>query len=56
MLVDDSRIDRNEDWARLPTDPLLSVWMITYNHEAFIREALDSILMQEVDFDYEVVT
>jgi len=35
--------------------PLVSVWMITYNHENYIREAIDSILMQEVDFDYEIV-
>jgi len=33
----------------------LSVAMITYNHEKFIVQALDSVLMQEVDFDYEIV-
>jgi glycosyltransferase involved in cell wall biosynthesis len=33
----------------------LSVLMITYNHERFIAQALDSILMQEVDFEYEIV-
>jgi len=33
----------------------LSVLMITYNHENFIAQALDSILMQIVDFDYEIV-
>lgn len=35
--------------------PLVSIWMITYNHETYIREAIDSILMQETDFDYEIV-
>jgi len=35
--------------------PLLSVFMTTYNHEEYIAEALDSVLMQEVDFDYEIV-
>jgi glycosyltransferase involved in cell wall biosynthesis len=29
--------------------------MITYNHERFIRQALDSVLMQNVDFDFEIV-
>ena len=29
--------------------------MIAYNMERYIGEALDSVLMQEVDFDYEIV-
>lgn len=33
----------------------LSVFLVTYNQERYIRKALDSILMQEVDFDYEVI-
>ena len=33
----------------------LSVMMITYNHEQFLRQALDSVLMQKVTFDYEIV-
>ena len=35
--------------------PLVSVWMITYNQEELIKEAIDSVLMQEVDFEYEIV-
>lgn len=33
----------------------VSVLMITYNHENYIAQALDSILMQQVNFDYEIV-
>ncbi|WP_194778167.1 glycosyltransferase family 2 protein [Pararhodonellum marinum] len=33
----------------------LSVWITTYNHEAFIAQALDSVLMQQTDFDFEIV-
>ena len=33
----------------------VSVLMITYNQEKFIAQAIDSILMQKVDFDYEIV-
>ena len=29
---------------------LLKVFMITYNHEAFVREAVESVLMQRTDF------
>jgi len=34
---------------------LVSVFVITYNHEKYIKQALDGILMQEVDFNYEVI-
>jgi glycosyltransferase involved in cell wall biosynthesis len=33
----------------------VSVWMITYNHERYIAQAIDSVLMQRVNFDYELV-
>lgn len=35
--------------------PLVSVWMITYNHEKFIAQAIDSVIMQKTNFDYEIV-
>jgi glycosyltransferase involved in cell wall biosynthesis len=37
------------------TKLLLSVALITYNHEKYIRQALDSILMQITDFDFEII-
>ncbi|HIP11636.1 MAG TPA: glycosyltransferase [Arcobacter sp.] len=33
----------------------LSVWMITYNQEDYIAQALDSVLSQKVNFDFEIV-
>jgi len=35
--------------------PLVSVCMITYNHRDFLAQALDSVLMQEVDFPVEII-
>ena len=35
--------------------PLLSVIMITYKHEGFIAEAIDGVLMQECDFEVELI-
>ena len=35
--------------------PKLSIIVQTYNHEAFIAQALDSILSQKVNFEYEVI-
>jgi len=36
-------------------NPKTSVLLITYNQENFIRQALDSVLMQQTDFAIEVV-
>jgi len=33
----------------------VSVAFITYNHEPFVRQSLDSVLMQETDFPFEIV-
>src|SRR5688500_16210646 len=35
--------------------PLVSVCMITYNHEAYIAEAIEGVLMQQTDFPFELV-
>lgn len=37
------------------TVPLVSVAMITYNHEDYIRDAIESVLKQETDFPFELV-
>lgn len=33
----------------------LSVFVVTYNQEQYIRQCLDSIVMQKTNFDYEVI-
>jgi len=35
--------------------PLVSMCCITYNHEEFIAQALDSMLIQETDFPFEII-
>lgn len=42
------------DLANTPK-PLLSVFLMTYNHEKYIAQALDWIIMQKTDFDFEIV-
>ena len=36
-------------------NPTVSVPMITYNHEKFIAQAIESVLMQETDFPVELI-
>ena len=44
-----------EKWQGNKSKPLVSVCTITYNHEKYIREAIDSFLMQETNFPFEIV-
>lgn len=36
-------------------DVKASVSIVTYNHEKYIAQAIDSVLMQQTDFDYEII-
>lgn len=33
---------------------LVSVWMVTYNHEAYIEQAIESVMMQTTNFDFHL--
>ena len=43
------------DAEKLCKTPLVSVLIITYNQERFIRQAIDSTLNQKTDFEYEIL-
>ena len=36
-------------------DILVSILILTYQHSEYIRQALDSVLMQKVNFNYEII-
>jgi glycosyltransferase involved in cell wall biosynthesis len=39
----------------VPPNPLVSILVQTYNHEAYITECLDGILNQQTDFNFEIL-
>ena len=41
--------------ANSANTPVVSVVSISYNHEAFIRDALEGFVTQEVDFPSEII-
>lgn len=43
------------DADRLCKQPLVSVRIITYNHEPYIGRCIESVLDQKTDFEYEIV-
>jgi len=43
------------DPSRLVEQPLVSVLMLAYNHGAWISEAIESVMAQDCDFDYELI-
>lgn len=42
-------------WQESYTVPLVSIVCITYNHEPYIRDALNGFLMQQTDYPFEVL-
>ena len=43
------------DPEKLCKHPVVSVHMITYNHEPYIRQAIEGVMMQQTDFEFELV-
>ena len=35
-------------------NPFVAVWMVTYNHESYIVQAMESIVMQQTNFDFKL--
>ena len=44
-----------KNWQGDISEPVVSICCITYNHEKYIEETIDSFLMQETDFPFEIV-
>lgn len=40
---------------RVKKEPLVSICLITYNHEKYIQQSVDSILSQHMNFSYELL-
>jgi len=43
------------DPDKLCKHPVVSVRMITYNHEPYIRQAIEGVMMQKTDFEFELI-
>lgn len=43
------------DWTRLPSHPLVSVVMSTYNHGPYIAQAIEGVAMQVTGFQVELL-
>lgn len=54
-MFDKTEQEIMKNWKGDIDKPVVSICSITYNHEKYISEAIDSFLMQETDFPFEVV-
>lgn len=43
------------DYAALPAQPLISVHMLAYRHEATLARAIDSVVKQKLDVPFELI-
>lgn len=55
------KISEEDDWIKMSCDlsllppPTVSVFVMVYNHEKYLAECLDGILMQKCNYNYNIV-
>jgi glycosyltransferase involved in cell wall biosynthesis len=54
-VLDKSQRNIMGNWPKKFDKPKVSIACFTYNHERFIKDAIDSFLEQETDFPFEIV-
>ena len=54
-MIEKTEKEIMKNWQGDISNPVVSICCITYNHEKYIEETIDSFLMQETDFPFEVV-
>lgn len=54
-MIQKTEIEIIKNWKEDISNPIVSICSITYNHEMYIEKALDSFLMQETAFPFEIV-
>lgn len=54
-MIERTEAEIMKNWKGDISSPLVSICTRTYNREKFISESLDSFLMQETDFPFEIV-
>ena len=55
VRLEDIPAVETSDSNKLCKKPLVSVLILTYNQERFVRQAIESVLEQKTDFEYEVL-
>lgn len=53
-MIEKTETEIMKNWYSC-ADPVVSILCITYNHEDYIEEAIDSFLMQETNFPFEII-
>lgn len=54
-VVRTEKITIDEENNKLNQTPMVSIFIVTYNHEKYIAQALDSAMMQKTNFDFEII-
>lgn len=55
MSSTEERVTEVSSKSSLATNPVISVIIITYNHENYLPESIESITSQQTDFHFEII-
>jgi glycosyltransferase involved in cell wall biosynthesis len=53
MVMDLGKQDLDMQFGNNST-PFVAIWMVTYNHKVFIEQAIESVVIQETNFEYKL--
>ena len=48
------RFEKDEIPNKVPRDPVVSVYMLAYQHADYVKQAIESVLIQKTNFPFEI--
>lgn len=55
MLINKTEQEIMKNWSGTVDNPMVSILTVTFNHDKYIKDALNSFLKQETSFPFEII-
>jgi len=54
MVMDLGKLDLDTQFGMRKDNIVVAIWMVTYNHENYIKQAVESVMNQKTDFQFKL--